>query len=50
MQCNSENTSDTNGVHLEGNFYFHYLSLLLETEIFDRCIITFFYKWLKTAL
>ena len=48
MECNSENTSDANGVHLEGNF--HYLSLLLETEIFDRCIITFFYKWLKTAL
>ena len=22
MECNSENTSDTNGVHLEGNFLF----------------------------
>ena len=40
MECNSENTSDTNGVHLDGNFLFS-LSLLLETEIFDRCIITF---------
>ena len=27
-----------------------YLSLLLETEIFDRCIITFLCKWLKIAL
>ena len=50
MQYNSENTSDANGVHLEGNVLFHYLSLLLETEIFDRCIITFFHKWLKTVL
>ena len=50
MECNSENTSDANGVHLEGNFYFHHLSLLLETEIFDRYIITFFHKWLKTVL
>ena len=50
MECNSENTSDASGVYLEGNFYFHYLSLLLETEIFDRCIITFFHKWLKTVL
>ena len=32
MESNSENTSDANGVHLEGNFYFHYLSLLLETN------------------
>ena len=31
-------------------FCFHYLSLLPETKIFDRCIITFFYKWLKAAL
>ena len=37
MECNSENTSDANGVHLEGK-------LLLETEFFDQCIITFFYK------
>ena len=22
MECNSENTSDANGVHLEGNFLF----------------------------
>ena len=22
MECNSENTSDSNGVHLEGNFLF----------------------------
>ena len=51
MECNSENTSDAKGVHLEGFFfYFHPLSLLLETEVFDRCRITFFYKWLKAAL
>ena len=37
MECNSENTSDATSVYLEGNFYFHYLSLLLETEIFDQC-------------
>ena len=49
MECNSENSSDANDVHLEGNFYFHSLSLLLETEIFYRCRITFFYKWLKAA-
>ena len=49
MECNSENTSDANCVHLEGNVLFS-LSLLLETEIFDRCIMTFFYKWLKTVL
>ena len=48
MECNSENTSDANGVHLEGIFF--YLSLLLETEISDRRIITFFYNWLKTTL
>ena len=46
MECNSENTSDANGVHLQGNFLFS-LSLLLETETFDRYIITFFYNWLK---
>ena len=50
MERNSENTSDANGVHLEGIFYFHYLSLLLETEISDRRIITFFWNWLKTTL
>ena len=33
MECNSENTNDANGVHLEDSlvFNFHYLSLLLET-------------------
>ena len=31
MECNSENTSDANGVHLEGIVYFYYLSLLVET-------------------
>ena len=51
MECNSENTSDANGAHLEGNFLFLLsLSLLLETKIFDRCGISFFYKWLKAAL
>ena len=49
MDCNSEDTSDANNVHLEGNFLFS-LSLLLETENFDRYGITFFYKWLKAAL
>ena len=49
MDYNSENISDTNGVHVEGGFLFS-LSLLLETEMFDRCEITFFYKWQKTAL
>ena len=44
MECKSENTSDANGVHLEGFFYFHSLSLLLETEILNRCAITFLYK------
>ena len=47
MEYNSKNTSDTSGVHLEGIFYFHSLASLLETEIFDRCRITFFYKWPK---
>ena len=50
MKCNSENTSDANGVHLEGNFLFFSLFLLLYTKLFDRCGITFFYKWLKAAL
>ena len=31
MECNSENISNVDGVHLEGK----YLSLLLETEMFD---------------
>ena len=35
MEYNSENNSD---------------SLLLETEIFDRYGITFFYKWLKYCI
>ena len=47
MECNIDNTSDINSVHLEGKFLF---SILLETEIFDQCGITFFYKWLKAAL
>ena len=50
MECNSENTSHVNDVHLEGNFLFHSLSLLLEIEIFDQCRITFFIKSLKAAL
>ena len=49
MECNSENTNDGDDVHLEGNFLFLLSFLLLKTELFDRCIITFFYKWLKTA-
>ena len=49
MESNSENISDANGVHLEGNFLF-LLSLVLETEIFDRCTITFFHKWVKAAV
>ena len=49
MECNSENTSDTNDVYLEDNFSYS-LFLLLETETFDRYGITFFYKWLKAAL
>ena len=50
MEYNSENTSDANGAHLERNFLFPLFFLLLETETFDRCGITFFYKWLKAAL
>ena len=49
MECNSENTRDANGVHLEGNFLFS-ISLLLEAEMFDRCGITLFYKRQKAAL
>ena len=40
MECDSENTSDANSVHLEGNFIF-VLSLLLETKVFDGCGISF---------
>ena len=50
MKCNSENTNDVDGVHLEGNFLFSLSFFLLETEIRDRCIIIFFNKWRKTAL
>ena len=49
MECNSENSSEVNGAHLEGIFLFS-LSLLLEVEVFDRCGIIFFYKWLKAVL
>ena len=41
MEYNSENNSDASGIHLEDNFLFS-LSLLLETEIFDRYGSTFF--------
>ena len=50
MECNSKNTSDENDVHLKGNFLFSQSFLLLETKIFDRCIITLSYNWLKIAL
>ena len=50
MECKSKSTNDTSGVHLEDNFLFSLSFLLLETEVFDRCGITFFYKWLKDAL
>ena len=49
MEYNSENNSDASRIHLEDNFLFS-LSLLLETEIFDRYGITFFYKWLKYCI
>ena len=42
MECNNEYTSDTDDVYLEGNFFFHSLFLLPETEIFDRSEFAFF--------
>ena len=50
MECNSEDTDHANGVYLEDVFLFSLSFFVLVTETFDRCIITFFYNWLKTAL
>ena len=46
MECNSENTSDANGVRLEGNF----LILLSFFVTRNKNFWTMRNKWLKAAL
>ena len=43
MEWNSENTTDANNVHLEGNILFLLFSLLLKTKMFDQSRIVSVY-------
>ena len=50
MERNSENSSDANDVHLEGNFLFSLSFFVTRNRNFSGKWNCFFFKWLKAAL
>ena len=50
MERNSENSSDANDVHLEGNFLFSLSFFVTRNRNVSEKWNCFFYKWLKAAL